>query len=58
MSTNLKTKKENWMGEEVAILLEEVEKRKPYLFETAPIHRDMDDFESTLALEAASCEKL
>ena len=61
MSTNLK-KKEIWTGEEVAFLLEEVEKSKPYLFETAPTHRDMDDFEamdiSTLALEAASCKKL
>ena len=37
MSTNLKTKKENWTGEEVAVLLEEVhvEKSKPYLFEIA-----------------------
>ena len=40
MSTNLKTKRQ-----EVAILLEEIEKRKQYLFETAPIHRDTDDFE-------------
>ena len=48
MSTNLKTKKENWTGEAVAVLLEEVEKRKPYLFETAPIHCDMDDFERSL----------
>ena len=32
MSTNSKAKKENWTGEEVAVLLEEVEKRKPYLF--------------------------
>ena len=31
MSTNLKTKKENWTGEEVAVLLEEVEKSKPFL---------------------------
>ena len=31
--------------EEVAIVLEEVDKKKPYLFETAPIHRDTDDFE-------------
>ena len=45
MSTNLKTKKDNWTGEEVAVLLEEVEKSKLYLFETAPIHRDTDDFE-------------
>ena len=58
MSTNLKTKKENLTGEEVS-----VEKSKPYLFETAPIHRDTGDFErpwmdiSTLALEAASFEK-
>ena len=44
MSTNLKTKMENWTGEEVAVLLEEVEKIKPFLFETAPIHRDTDDF--------------
>ena len=44
MSTNLKTKKENWTGEEVAVLLEEVEKSKPFLFESAPIHRDMDNF--------------
>ena len=32
MSTNSKAKKENWTGEEVAVLLEEVEKRKAYLF--------------------------
>ena len=31
--------------EEVAVLFKEVEKSKPYLFETAPMHRDMDDFE-------------
>ena len=59
MSATLKIKKENWTGEEVAVLLEEVEKSKPFLFETAPIHRDTDDFLkaieiSTLALEAAS----
>ena len=45
MSTNLKTKEENWTREEVAVLLEEVEKNEAYLFETAPIHRDKDDFE-------------
>ena len=44
MSTNLKTKKENWTGEEVAVLLEEVEKGKPFLFQTAPIHHDTDEF--------------
>ena len=31
--------------EEYVVLLEEVEKSKLYLFETAPIHRDTDDFE-------------
>ena len=33
-------KKEKWTGEEVAVLLQEIETRKPLLFETAPIHRD------------------
>ena len=33
MSTNSKAKKENWTGEEVAVLLEEVEKSRSYLFE-------------------------
>ena len=45
MSTNLKTKKGNWTGVEFAVLLEKVEKRMPYIFETAPIHRNRDDFE-------------
>ena len=45
MSTNLKTKTGTLDGEEVAALLEEVEKSKPYLFEIASIHRDADDFE-------------
>ena len=45
MSTNLKAKKENWTGEEVPVLLEEVEKSKPYLFVIAPINRDTDGFE-------------
>ena len=44
MSTDFKTKKENWTGEEVAVLLEEVEKSEPYFFESAPINRDRDDF--------------
>ena len=38
MSTNLKTKKGKWTWEEGAVLLEEVEKRKPYLYETAHIY--------------------
>ena len=45
MSTNLKTKKGNWTGVEFAVLLEKVEKGRPYIFETAPIHRERDDFE-------------
>ena len=45
MSTNEAKKRKIGWGEEVAILLEEVEKSKPYFFETAPIHRDTDDFE-------------
>ena len=57
MSTNLKTKKENRMGEEVAVLLEEVEKSKPYLFEIAPIHCDTDDFETPWT-SPHSCWKL
>ena len=55
MSTSLKRKKKNWTGEEVAVLLEEVEKSKPHLFETAPIHRYTEDFKRP---EAARCEKL
>ena len=51
-----KQKKENWTGEEDAVLLEEAEKSKPYLFETAPTHRDTDDFERPWTLEAASCQ--
>ena len=38
-------KLENKKRQEVAVLLEEEEKRKPYLFETAPIHGDTGDFE-------------
>ena len=49
MSTNLKTKKENWTGEKVAVLLKEVEKSKLYLFETAPIHRDTDAFHAVVS---------
>ena len=58
MLTNLKTKKENWTGEEDAVLLKEVEKSKPYLFERAPIHGYTDDFERPWTLKAASCHKL
>ena len=58
MSTNLKTKKENWTGKEVAILLEEVEKSKPFLFEIVPINRDMDVFKGHVHLHthAGSCQ--
>ena len=58
MSTNLKNKKGNWTGEEVVVLPEEVKKSKPYLFETAPIHRNTDDLKGHgyLHTRAESCQ--
>ena len=45
---------ENLTGEEVAVLLEEVTKGKPYLFETAPIQSDTDYFERPWTSRAES----